>query len=124
MDPEMEQHPQAQPPMMAALVRLCPNAKLPTDFDGLNDRHQCHFIVSDTNAEKAARLTLQAYGDDVTEVASHGPNLHLWFEDETQGERALNFYQRLPQRLAGFTTEQAAALKRRIDRLQPSGGGA
>ena len=114
MNPEIEAYASTLHPMMAELVRLCPNAKLPTDLDQFEEKHQAHFIVMDDDSAKAASVTMEAFGGDVTELTTMGSNLHVWFANELRAKEALSFYRQLPEKMTRFTAADAVRLLRRI----------
>jgi hypothetical protein len=114
VNPTIEAYASTLPPMMADLVRLCPNATPPTNHNRFVEKHQAHFVVVDDDSEKAARFTLQQVGGDVTEVAAMGMNLHLWFQDEERAGEGISFYQQLPMKLDRFTASDMVALLKRI----------
>jgi hypothetical protein len=102
---------------MAPLVRLCPNARLPRSLDEFHEKCQSHVIITDPDSEKAARLMLEAFGGDVTELTvALGYHVWLWFENEDRASDAIVYYNRMPRKMTNFTGEKAAALLKRVTR--------
>jgi hypothetical protein len=125
MNPEIETYArrleQSECPFMAPLVRLCPNGRLPRSLDEFHKKCQSHVIVTDPDSDKAARLMLEAFGGDVTQLTvALGYHMWLWFEDKDRANEAIVYYNRMPAKMAKFTPEKAATLLQRVRKLRPS----